>query len=375
MRFKDYKDEIRRHLTNWTTETELAVELAINNNLFEIRNKFNWWFARERFYFDTVAKYATGTITATNGSATITGSGTTFTAAMVGRKLIVGGDSTAYVIKTFTSATSITLESVYQGTTVSGSTFAILKHIYRLNDRAMRILWMMQNADKIKMRHVDARYFDEAKGPWNTSYGKPSHYIPRGQTTANYYAANTVLVTNGSATVTGSSTAFTSDMAGMVFKVVGDDIEYIISAVGSATSITLDTNYDGTTNASASYAIGPWGTEQVELWPAPETAMQIEYWAQLRAVKMVADNDVPDLPEQWHAVILHGALAEILPGRALNEAEIDRYEKKYAGDLKDIKSWHNVNEDENPFFKDTNNPEITGGGTGFSDDNAWVFTK
>lgn len=376
MRLKDIKDEVKRHVKDYTTETELAIEMAANNVLFELRNKFNWWFARERFYFDTIAKYNTGTITATNGSAVITGSGTTFTSAMVGRKLIVGGDSTAYRVKTFTSATSITLESVYQGTTVSGSTYGIFKHIYRLNDRVMRILWAMQNADKVKIRHVDARYFDEAKGPWNTSYGKPTHYIPRGQTTTNYYETGTVSVTSGSAAVTGSGTTFTSDMVGMVFKVVGDEVEYVISGFTSATAITLDTNYDGTTNAAASYAVGPWGTEEIELWPAPETVMQVEYFAQLRAVKMINDNDVADLPQQWHYGILHGTLAEVLPGRAIDEAEIDRYEKKYAAFLKDVRSWHNVNEDENPFFKDTNNPEVTGGGSmWFGDDNSWVFQR
>jgi len=71
------------------------------------------------------ADYTTGTITATNGSATITGSGTTFTSGMVGRFLKVDDDGEWYEIDSFSSTTSITLKTKYQGTTVSGASYTI----------------------------------------------------------------------------------------------------------------------------------------------------------------------------------------------------------------------------------------------------------
>lgn len=71
------------------------------------------------------ADYTTGTITATNGSAAITGSGTTFTAAMVGRYLKVNNDGYWYEIASYTSATSITLKRKFQGTTVAGASYTI----------------------------------------------------------------------------------------------------------------------------------------------------------------------------------------------------------------------------------------------------------
>lgn len=74
--------------------------------------------------------YTTGTITATNSSATITGSGTTFTSAMIGRYFQVTdtsgtGDGNWYRITGFTSPTSLTIENKYDGLTVSGKTFTI----------------------------------------------------------------------------------------------------------------------------------------------------------------------------------------------------------------------------------------------------------
>jgi hypothetical protein len=76
----------------------------------------------------SVAKYTTGTVALTNGSATVTGSGTTFTRAMVGRYFQVtdaDGDGLWYKVSGYTSATVITLENFYQGTTDSSNTYQI----------------------------------------------------------------------------------------------------------------------------------------------------------------------------------------------------------------------------------------------------------
>lgn len=65
----------------------------------------------------------------------------------------------------------------------------------------------------------------------------------------------TVAVTNGSATVTGTNTLFSTDDIGKTFRVAGHNAEYIISNVSSQTSITLNKLYKGTTKAAARYII------------------------------------------------------------------------------------------------------------------------
>lgn len=69
--------------------------------------------------------YTTSTVTVVNGSATVTGSGTTFTAAMVGRYFRVTVDGTWYRISGFTSTTVITLENVFEGIGVAGAAYTI----------------------------------------------------------------------------------------------------------------------------------------------------------------------------------------------------------------------------------------------------------
>jgi hypothetical protein len=73
--------------------------------------------------------YSDGSITIANGSQAVVGNGTTFTAAMVGRSLIVGDSSSedgiAYKIGAYVDATHLTLENVYNGPTATAKPYVI----------------------------------------------------------------------------------------------------------------------------------------------------------------------------------------------------------------------------------------------------------
>lgn len=68
----------------------------------------------------TADDYTTGTVAFTNGSTTVTGTGTTFTTAMEGRS-IQGGDGIFYEIETRTSNTVLVLNTPYLGDTQTGT--------------------------------------------------------------------------------------------------------------------------------------------------------------------------------------------------------------------------------------------------------------
>ena len=123
---------------NWLNSLTIQTS-AIPQFVFPRRDDFGIWPTPQDAYtitFDyhmrdrnlTVADYTTGTVTVTQNSATITGSGTTFTANMVGRWFQVTTntlDSYWYRISAYTSATVITLESVYEGASGSGLSYKI----------------------------------------------------------------------------------------------------------------------------------------------------------------------------------------------------------------------------------------------------------
>lgn len=70
------------------------------------------------------------------------------------------------------------------------------------------------------------------------------------------YTTGTVSVTNGSNVVTGSGTAFlTNVIVGNSFNISGENVVYTVASVDSDTQIKLSVNYEGTTSSGSSYQI------------------------------------------------------------------------------------------------------------------------
>jgi len=85
------------------------------------------------------------------------------------------------------------------------------------------------------------------------------------------YTQGAVIVTNGSPTVTGIDTEFTSEMASRELWIKGSTARYTISSVSEANqTLTLSANYAGTTQQYAQYAIRkPIGYRRSFEWSAP----------------------------------------------------------------------------------------------------------
>lgn len=71
------------------------------------------------------------------------------------------------------------------------------------------------------------------------------------------YTTGTITCTNGSQTVTGSSTLWVTNSikVGQRISLGGSSLRYTITAINSETSLTVDYQYDGTTASSLSYTI------------------------------------------------------------------------------------------------------------------------
>lgn len=80
------------------------------------------------YYFlisaDTGFVYTAGTITLTNGSATVTGAGTGFSSGAVGMYLFAGGG--VYLVSGYTDSTTITISTTYKGKTIASLPYHIL---------------------------------------------------------------------------------------------------------------------------------------------------------------------------------------------------------------------------------------------------------
>lgn len=124
---------------NWEKKNIVPMQIAIPpQNYFPRRDDFGIWpiprtlYSANLYYHYRdrnlmVDDYMAGSITLTRGSNKVTGVITVFTAAMVGRWIVVTdttvpGQGYFYRINHFTSATQIELDSVWNGTTTSGIT-------------------------------------------------------------------------------------------------------------------------------------------------------------------------------------------------------------------------------------------------------------
>ncbi len=120
--------------------------------------------------------YATATVTLTNGSTVVTGSGTTFTAAMVG-EWIQGPDKRWYKLATFTSTTIMGLAKAFQGTTGSALSYTIAELPQIPEDyhsllwyQPVAIYWMMKKETQ-QAAYYQALY-DKGRDEMFNAYSK-----------------------------------------------------------------------------------------------------------------------------------------------------------------------------------------------------------
>jgi hypothetical protein len=127
----NFKGQKLETLANPDWATEQMIECV--NEAFRDMNRIRPLPARNaRAIIQTVEAYDTGTVTVTNGSMTVTGSGTTWTSAMVDRAFALKGVSATYRISAFVSATEITLDKAWHGNTAATEGYTIAQDRYNL---------------------------------------------------------------------------------------------------------------------------------------------------------------------------------------------------------------------------------------------------
>ena len=172
--------------------------------------------------------YATGTLSATNGNNLLTGSGTTWTSAMVEGGITIQG--TTYTILSRASNTSVTLSSPFVGTTGSGLAYSL----YYGGGGAYSGLLMNGSTSQVQ---VNGNVFQNDSG--TSLFGAIEDTTALG-------TVNTVNSGGNTAVTWETGQQFNASWTG-VFLLNGNP--YPISSVNSATSITLTGNAGTLTGA------------------------------------------------------------------------------------------------------------------------------
>ena len=290
--------------TTSRSDITTAVSSAIRRATEEFVHFGDWSFLQkfsDRVYIPLAAPYETGTVTVTQDSKTITGSGSTWTKDMEGSFFqITSGEF--YEIRTFTSTTSMELTIPYQGSTASAQTYKIGKRFYPLPlnfsrpwAKAAKIATPGSNSETALAYSHHASFADLIQ------FGKPSWFGLVGNTrTGDYHNTSTVTVASSGAvsTWTFASATLPTDIVDREIRIAGESRSYYIKTRSSSSAaITYDTyvNPSDATNTQATasnYAITPKDTQLIGFSYVPD--QRYIFWMPYvtRLPDMILDADI-----------------------------------------------------------------------------------
>ena len=206
--------------------------------------------------------YRTGTASVTNGSTTVTGSGTNWIDGAAVGEAFIGPDAKVYEIASIVSATQITLATAYQGTTQTGQSYQIVPSQSYIRDLAAQAATLVSN------------YGTAMTTAGQGAFGDGTVSAPGVRFTADGDTGLRRVGTNSVAVVAGGADRLTVDTAGV--SVTGN-LSVSGSLVGNAgTATKLQTartltvgntgkNFDGSANVS-------WSLAEILGAGVPETA-------------------------------------------------------------------------------------------------------
>jgi hypothetical protein len=170
-------------VTTSVTATENQAKRAINIALQDMHlgmdYKFPW--AERSSILVTQAQYTTGTVTATQGSANITGASTTWNTnnsfsvknMRAGGKILIAGSLVPYVIQSVTTDTAAVLTSPFTETTQTAQTYIYFEDEYALATDFLRPVDMQQFSDQLSIGLISRTEFRQ-RYPNNSVPGHPT---------------------------------------------------------------------------------------------------------------------------------------------------------------------------------------------------------
>lgn len=159
------------------SQAKRAVNVALHDMHLGTGQSFYW--AEREATILTRAPITDGTISITQGSTTVTGSGTTWNTSdwqgvPVERdgKLVVAGSQVPFTVTQVNSDTEIILDKIFHLSDVSGVTYKYFKDTYALASDYLRPVDMQFFDNNQEIRFVDRRQFRRME-PQNSTTGKP----------------------------------------------------------------------------------------------------------------------------------------------------------------------------------------------------------
>lgn len=373
MTFGDLQTEVKRRATKnqGGSQFTTAIQTLINTSLLHVANEENWRVLRRNTTLATVAPETTGTLTATKGSNSYTGSGTLLVTnnVAVGRRIQISGSTQRYVITSITSDTVFTTNLNYDGTTASSLTFTIFgQEEYALPPQVAKIglVWHEGYGYPFLMEYISDLDF------YSSGTIKEISYIP---TYYRMWGEDNVLRQPNIASVLSVSSSASADKSIdiVIFGTVSgypdwekittnsSDGTTVVNGTKSFTTVERIAKTASTTgritvtsnSANVTVAVLPVGAvsdtieyKKMQIWPLPNAVfnMNVQYYK--KPFYMVNSGDTHELGQDFDEAIILLATAKIKAEE--NQDEADRFLLMYRDEIKNLKkmnmdilpNWH-----------------------------------
>ncbi|KKN79590.1 hypothetical protein LCGC14_0337940 [marine sediment metagenome] len=348
--FLNLYDRILARLHSSSSNTVLLAEVKnwINvayQDLHSRPNKVAPWAVRRSTVLTTApTTSSTIELTFTVDDATVSAASAVFTSGLVGQKIKLDAFSEVYTIRTFTSATAIEMDQIFNGTTTTSSGWRIWDDTVLMPPMTHEILSLQIRGQVQPLGKLDPQEFMDQYGD-NHSPGTPvdySEYPPDAQEGAVTALTGTVTFNDEDTAVTGSGTAFLTEakVGDLVRKASTDTLWREVSSIASDTALTLRQAWNGTTGAGASGGSQKAdGWQRFQLGPHADDEYSLIVRAQHIPVEMAADANIPEMPENIVPILIDGALAIGHEYRddPRKEEQRNKYEQEVAKVLSDVR--------------------------------------
>jgi len=243
-----------------SSDTTVAARLLrfINNARRVLYRERDWDALKSYYQLNRVPEYSTGTVAITQDARVITGTGTTFTAKMVGRYIKFGSQTEWYRIVKYTSTTSIVIEADYIGSTLTAESYVIRQIFYRVPAAARKLKNVSQfSVPKLLVEQGDRGFLQDFAN-YQTLGSSPDKYQLAGTwDKSTTYTTGDVTGSQYATTLTGLATVWMDEcIPGDIITIASQ--AYAIKSVDSDTQITLYAGLKAAaTNAAFSIATNP----------------------------------------------------------------------------------------------------------------------
>ncbi len=165
----------------------LSIKKSINAIYQEIATKSPYVWTKSEIFLKINKKHTTGTVSLTQGSAIVNGTGTSFTSDMIGRKFYVVGSKNEYTVKLFYSSTKIELDNQWIESTSSSASYVIHQDAVGLppNLESIRYIKPIYSSINKGYTPISELQFEEKKSNYYNATGIPELFCVAGKKNYN----------------------------------------------------------------------------------------------------------------------------------------------------------------------------------------------